>query len=57
VLLQKFKICHFTQQSADVVDEIVPKRNVSMLDNGELDRGYCDTLLPVEGKLKLGILE
>jgi hypothetical protein len=43
-------VCQMTQLSADAVDEVVRERNVSTLDNGERDRGYCDMVLPVEGK-------
>jgi hypothetical protein len=40
----------FTQLSAEVVGEVVTERNVCVLHNGELERCFCDTILPVEGK-------
>jgi hypothetical protein len=47
----------FTQRSADVVGEVVTDRKVSVLDNGRLDGGYCDIILPAEEKVELCILD
>jgi hypothetical protein len=47
----------FTQLWADAFGEAVSERNVSMLDNGKLNRDHCDVLLPVVGKWKLGVLK
>jgi hypothetical protein len=42
---------------ADVVGDVVTERNAYMLHNGKLDRSYCDILLPLEEKEKLGIFD
>jgi hypothetical protein len=33
--------------SGNVVGEVMTERNISVLDNGKLDRGHCGTFVPV----------